>query len=37
MLADIIVINPLDKVDNTDRPKPEEGQREFLTIEEIKN
>ena len=36
MLADIIVINPLDKVDNTDKPKPEEGQREFLTIEEIK-
>lgn len=36
MQADILVINPLDKLDNSDKPKPEEGQREFLTIEEIK-
>ena len=36
MQADIMAINPLDKIDNTDKPKPEDGQREFLTIEEIK-
>lgn len=36
MQADILVVNPLDKLDNSDKPKPEEGQREFLTIEEIK-
>ena len=34
--ADIIAVNPLDKIDNTDKPKAEDGQREFLTIEEIK-
>lgn len=34
--ANILIINPLDKIDNSDKPKPEEGQREFLTIEEIK-
>lgn len=34
--ADILIINPLDKIDNTDKPKPEDGKREFLTIEEIK-
>ena len=34
--ADIIAVNPLDKIDNADKPKPEDGQREFLTIEEIK-
>ncbi|WP_370862030.1 site-specific integrase [Parabacteroides faecis] len=36
MQADILVVNPLSKLDNSDKPKPEEGQREFLTIEEIK-
>lgn len=34
--ADIIAINPLDKLENSDKPKEEEGTREFLTIEEIK-
>lgn len=34
--ADIITANPLDKIENSDKPKEEEGTREFLTIEEIK-
>lgn len=29
MQADIMAINPLDKIDNTDKPKPEDGQRNF--------
>lgn len=36
MQVDILAINPLDKIDNTDKPKPEAGQREYLTIGEIK-
>lgn len=34
--ADIITINPIDKLDNDDKPKDEEGTREFLTVDEIK-
>ena len=34
--ADIITSNPLDKIENSDKPKEEEGTREFLTIEELK-
>lgn len=34
--ADIITANPLDKIENSDKPKEEDGTREFLTIEEIK-
>lgn len=34
--ADIIAVNPLDKLEDSDKPKEEEGAREFLTIEEIK-
>lgn len=33
---DILAANPLNKLDSSDKPKPEEGQREFLTIDEIK-
>lgn len=35
--ADIITSNPFDKIENSDKPKEEDGTREFLTIEEIKN
>ena len=34
--ADIIAVNPLDKLEDSDKPKEDEGVREFLTIEEIK-
>lgn len=34
--ADVITINPLDKIEDSDKPKEEGGTREFLTIEEIK-
>lgn len=34
--ADIITLNPLDKIEDNDKPKEEEGTREFLTIEELK-
>lgn len=34
--ADIIAVNPLDKLEDSDKPKEEEGAREFLTIDEIK-
>ena len=34
--ADVIVMNPIDKLDNDDKPKDEEGTREFLTVDEIK-
>ncbi len=34
--ADIISLNPIAKLTNSDKPKEEEGTREFLTIEEIK-
>lgn len=36
MRSEILVVNPFDKIDNTDKPKAENGRREFLTIEEIK-
>lgn len=35
-IADIITANPIDKLENSDKPKAEDGTREFLTIEEIK-
>ena len=31
-----ITVNPMDKLDNSDKPKAREGTREFLTVEEIK-
>lgn len=34
--ADVIAVNPLDKLEDSDKPKEEDGTREFLTIEEIK-
>jgi len=34
--ADVITMNPIDKLENDDRPKDEEGTREFLTVDEIK-
>ncbi|MBD3591581.1 site-specific integrase [Bacteroides sp. GM023] len=34
--ADVIALNPMDKLENDDKPKDEEGTREFLTVEEIK-
>lgn len=34
--ADIISVNPLDKLENDEKPKEEGGTREFLTIREIK-
>ena len=34
--ADIITSNPFEKIENSDKPKEEDGTREFLTIEEIK-
>lgn len=34
--AEIIQVNPLDKIDSNDKPKGEDGTREFLTIEEMK-
>lgn len=34
--ADIITVNPMDKLENDDKPKDEEGTREFLTVDEIK-
>jgi integrase len=34
--AGIITVNPLDKLEDSDKPKEEEGQREFLTIDEMK-
>lgn len=34
--ADVITVNPLDKLEESDKPKAEDGTREFLTIEEIK-
>lgn len=34
--AEIIQVNPIDKIDSNDKPKEEDGTREFLTIEEIK-
>lgn len=36
VIADIITANPIDKLENSDKPKEEDGTREFLTIEEIK-
>lgn len=34
--AEILPSNPMDKVENSDKPKAEDGTREYLTIEEIK-
>jgi integrase len=34
--AEILSVNPLDKIDDKDKPKSEESRREYLTIEEIK-
>lgn len=34
--ADVITVNPMDKLENADKPKEEEGTREFLTVDEIK-
>lgn len=34
--ADVITVNPLDKLEESDKPKAEDGTREFLTIQEIK-
>ena len=34
--ANIVNVNPFDKLDNDDKPKAKEGIREYLTIEEIK-
>lgn len=34
--ADIIAVNPLDKLENSDKPKEEDGMREFLTVDEVK-
>lgn len=34
--ADVISMNPIDKLDNDDKPRDEEGRREFLTVDEIK-
>lgn len=34
--ADVISMNPIDKLDNDDKPRDEEGTREFLTVDEIK-
>lgn len=33
---DIMITNPLEKIEDNDRPKSQQGQREFLTIDEIK-
>lgn len=33
---DIITVNPLEKLDHSDKPKSEKGQREYLTVDEIK-
>lgn len=33
---DVISVNPIDKLENSDKPKEEDSTREFLTIEEIK-
>lgn len=33
---DTIIVNPMDKLENSDKPKEEDGTREFLTIGEIK-
>lgn len=34
--SDIIKVNPIEKLEDSDRPKEESGTREFLTIDEIK-
>lgn len=34
--GDVISVNPIDKLENSDKPKEEDSTREFLTIEEIK-
>lgn len=34
--ADIITLNPMDKLENDDKPKDEDGTREYLTVDEIK-
>lgn len=36
IIAELITTNPLDKIENSDKPKGEKGKREFLTIDEIK-
>ena len=33
---DIIIVNPLEKLEHSDKPKSEKGQREYLTVDEIK-
>lgn len=34
--AEILPFNPMDKLENSDKPKAEDGTREYLTISEIK-
>lgn len=36
MQADLVPVNPLARLDNSDKPKSESGQREFLTVDELK-
>lgn len=33
---DLISVNPVDKLDNNEKPQAEEGTREYLTIDEVK-